>query len=281
LADEKLGAAADRPFIEMLVAAVGVWLLFSAPSLAESGCARVRLKAEVQIALGELTLADLLEPESCAEIVEAAAHLKLGAAPLAGSSRVMTGEELRSKLGGFLSDRRGEMWSIPERVVIERGGTARPCSEIAQAIMRALPGDFSGEILESDFDCTAARNVPARASLELAYSRWNRLLGRWEFRLRCRHSSDCVPFLLWARGIAPARLRAAAKDDGGIAGQSIRAGQTAILRWEEGGIRIVLPVTCLDGGDAGGTVRVRFKNSAKVLRAEILSDGTLRAGRGI
>jgi flagella basal body P-ring formation protein FlgA len=68
-------------------------------------------------------------------------------------------------------------------------------------------------------------------------------------------------------------------DTFGAAGeQLIKPGQTATLRWDEGGIRIVLPVTCLDAGALGQTVRVQFKNARRILRAEILSDGTLRAG---
>jgi flagella basal body P-ring formation protein FlgA len=50
-----------------------------------------------------------------------------------------------------------------------------------------------------------------------------------------------------------------------------------MLRWDQGGIRVVLPVTCLDGGGLGEHVRARLKSAARILPAEVLQDGTLRA----
>jgi flagella basal body P-ring formation protein FlgA len=61
-------------------------------------------------------------------------------------------------------------------------------------------------------------------------------------------------------------------------GQLIKPGQTATLTWEQSGIRVVLPVTCLDGGGLGQLVRIRFKNGAQTLRAEVVGAGSLRAG---
>jgi flagella basal body P-ring formation protein FlgA len=37
-------------------------------------------------------------------------------------------------------------------------------------------------------------------------------------------------------------------------------------------------VTCLDAGAAGEMVRVRFLTSSRILRAQVMADGTLRAG---
>jgi hypothetical protein len=39
----------------------------------------------------------------------------------------------------------------------------------------------------------------------------------------------------------------------------------------------VLPVTCLEAGGLGQFVRIRFKNAARTLRAEIVGAGMLRA----
>jgi flagella basal body P-ring formation protein FlgA len=56
----------------------------------------------------------------------------------------------------------------------------------------------------------------------------------------------------------------------------VRPGQTATLIWDKGGIRVILPVTCLEAGARGQVVRVRLKNVVRTLRAEVMEDGTLQ-----
>ena len=56
----------------------------------------------------------------------------------------------------------------------------------------------------------------------------------------------------------------------------VKPGQTVSLSWEQGGIRVILPVTCLEAGGLGQLVRVRLKNVARTLRAEVMSDGTVQ-----
>jgi len=68
-----------------------------------------------------------------------------------------------------------------------------------------------------------------------------------------------------------------AKTTGSGAERLVKPGQTATLTWEQAGLRIVLPVTCLDAGGLGEFVRVRFKNAARILRAEVMGKATLRA----
>jgi flagella basal body P-ring formation protein FlgA len=57
----------------------------------------------------------------------------------------------------------------------------------------------------------------------------------------------------------------------------VKPGQGATLVWEQGGIRAEFPVICLDRGGIGESVRARVKNGDRILRAEVVSEGRLRA----
>jgi flagella basal body P-ring formation protein FlgA len=59
-------------------------------------------------------------------------------------------------------------------------------------------------------------------------------------------------------------------------GPAVQRGQTAMLTWEQGGIRVVLPVTCLEAGAAGQFVLVRFQNAPRTVRAEVVGAGEVR-----
>jgi hypothetical protein len=269
------------------------WFAF-APSCASAGaaCARLRVKDSVQIGGGELTLADLLSADTCLPVRMMAARISLGVAPLAGTVRVLERSQVRGLLEelGSASGLKDEVENVPAKIVVQRWEVKKSCAAIAGFALRSSSTDGNrGPSLEN-FDCAAAQSIPEDAALELTKSAWNPALRRWEFSMRCARAEDCVPFLVWAGGTPKGRvygvrsgamLSSVQEPSAAYGAESerlIKAGQTAILRWDEGGIRIVLPVTCLEGGALGQTVRVRFKNAGRILRAEILSDGTLRAG---
>ena len=169
---------------------------------------------------------------------------------------------------------------------------------------------------QNALNCAGAGAIPEDAPLELTKTVWNKALQRREFDLRCTRAADCVPFLVWAREPKSSLAAALDVPSGGVEGRGrvsnsdlrsdlhsdphsdlrlhsrlavaqneaadsdarlVKPGQTATLEWEQGGIRVVLPVTCLDAGGIGQFVRVRFKNSAAILRAEVMGDGRLRA----
>lgn len=246
----------------------------------------------------ELNLSDLLAGESCASLRSIFSQINLGRAPRPGRVRVLTAEKIRALVGNRFD--RQELYGamrgpIPERILVRRRAEVKSCPEIAGAILDhssdALPGGISPE----NFDCAAAR-IPQEASFEVTKTAWDPLLQRWEFVLRCGKAQECVPFLVWARQTM--RPRGSSETNEGESGNSrserresalpapagggylVKRGQTAILRWDGGGIRVALPVTCLEDGAPGERVRVRFRNAAQVLRAEILGDGTLRAEQG-
>lgn len=62
--------------------------------------------------------------------------------------------------------------------------------------------------------------------------------------------------------------------------QYVKRGETAILIWEHGGIRVMLPVICLEAGGPGETVRARIKNGDRILHAEVVGPGSLHLNGG-
>lgn len=266
---------------------------------AEDRCRELKFRPHVDVASGALTLSDLLTAESCAPLRAMTGRISLGKAPRLGSPRVFGGEAVRALVDDLTRRKelpRSLLVEAPPRIVVRRQAPLKSCAQIASAIVSrpsdALPRGISVE----DFDC-AATGIPQTASVEVMKTAWEPLLGRWQFAMRCQNAEDCLPFLVWARRKRPspdalgaddmgvAKVRRAGWVSGSLASNGsadvIKRGQTAWLRWEEAGMRMVLPVTCLEGGAAGDRVRVRFGNSAQTMHAEILPDATLRAaGRG-
>jgi hypothetical protein len=255
------------------------------PCSAATECSQLRVEASVKLAGNDLTLADLLAPDTCPQVRRAAARARLGTAPQPGSLRVFDGRQIQQLLekialaGGLDSVQE----QIPERIAVQVFKATKSCGEIARTVLASMSDGASFGLAAENFDCAGAASVLSNATVALTKRRWNRALRRWEFTLRCPHAGDCLPFLVWAhtaekRGVQSMDSPIARTSDEDRAGERlVKPGQTAILRWDQGGIRIVVPVTCLDGGGSGQTVRVRFKNAPGILRAEILGDGTLRA----
>jgi hypothetical protein len=182
--------------------------------------------------------------------------------------------------------------AIPERIVVKRRGATKSCVEIARFVAGAAAAEDLANApsrWRENLDCAAARGIAEEAPLELIQTNWSAALERREFALRCARPEDCVPFLVWfhepkastggtSQGLrayaeSSSRLRTAAS----LKERLVEPGQTASLTWDQAGIRVVLPVTCLDAGALGQFVRVRLKNAARILRAEVVGQGTLRA----
>jgi hypothetical protein len=273
------------------------------PCVAETACRGLVVRGLVEVGEGELTLADLLGPGTCPEWYRAAAQVSLGMVPKAGSGRVIEGGEIRRLLDtltereaagskAMLREAASREVQVPERVVVRQARAFKSCAEIADFVSAAMraEGEWSGgegknQNKDQTLDCAAARTIPEDASLELLKTIWNAGLERREFGLRCLHSEDCIPFLVWEREPAAAAraggfLRGR-KTEGGNAGNEasrlIKRGQTVMLTWEQAGIRVVLPVTCLEAGGLGEFVRVRFKYAPGTLRAEVVGAGAVRA----
>jgi flagellar basal body P-ring formation chaperone FlgA len=297
----------------LLLTITGMLAAVALRCVAESVCSELVVQSHVEAAKGELNLADLLTHGTCSRLQQAASQVNLGAAPQAGTVRVLGGREVRQQMRQLVAGlEEGESrirgttvrMKIPERVVVERATRMKSCAEIAQFLASRVSQQVAAGAprrWQNDLNCAGASAVPMEASLELTKTVWNQRLQRREFDLRCAPAADCVPFLVWARE-PKSKLDAASRSSnshlptvlqpsprsyrqmadaqnavGAGEGSLVKPGQTATLEWEQAGIRVVLPVTCLDAGGMGQFVRVRFKNATGILRAEVMGEGRLRA----
>lgn len=298
----------------------GLFVAGSLPCGAESACSELTVPARVEAAKGELSLADLLTHGTCPRFLQAASQVNLGAAPRAGSLRVLDGREVQQLLAGLNEGNENKnkdaetpvRMKIPERIVVERAAASKSCLEIAQFIATNafLPDVTSPRMAHAgrwlnvnvnDLSCAGIPSIPEDTPLEVSKTFWNAALQRWEFALRCARSADCVPFLVWAHEPKTSSAARVDSQEGvalenhylgfpgagagvgvttgrgiGEARRLVERGETVTLTWEQGGIRIVLPATCLDPGAMGQFVRVRFKNTSGILRAEVVGAGSLR-----
>jgi len=288
----------------LIAACIAGFSLVAGASPGQSTC-RTRVPESVVVAPGEeFSLADLLTSGSgsCAALRHAAASVPLGRAPLAGSARVLAGSEVRMvlhKLAEDMGQDAGEFASIlvPERITVRRAGARASCADIGRRLAAAAPGAV---------DCGAANRISADAPLEFTQPAWDPALGSWELCARCVDPADCVPFLVRLRGSDPqaetgtpfggvrsemvrskmarstiARLAATsfrqAASGPARALPMVRPGQTVILLWDQDGIRLVVPVVCLDPGAPGERVRARMVHGGALLHAIVVGAGMLRA----
>jgi Chaperone for flagella basal body P-ring formation len=295
-----------KRFALAMAAVSGAFALAILPCVAETTCSKVAVESSVEVGPGELTLADLLTQGAYPELRQAAAQVHLGNVPRPGSVRVLDGQQVRFLLAGLADGkaqdaRKAACMRIPERVVVRRAGAKKTCAAIAKFLASAAPSDDiagASRARQENLDCAAARSIPETAPLELTRTTRNAALQRWEFALRCARPEDCAPFLVWTREEEKSLTRLADAQSGSsqramqlagshsqtpeeagstAAARLVKPGQTAILTWDQAGIRVVLPVTCLDAGGLGQFVRVRLKNAARTLRAEVVGEAILRA----
>jgi len=271
----------------------GVLLAPALQSAAQTACAGVSVRASVDAARKDLTLADFLSSETCPRTRQAAAQVSMGKAPRAGAVRVVEGQQMRALLAGLVSDNAGNTASmqipdrIPDRIMVRRAGTTKSCVEIADFLAGAAPSQderLSSRLWRNNLECGAIQGIAEDAELELIKSAWNAGLRRWEFRLHCVRPEECVPFMVSARdpgqGSSPyaassAESSARVQSSAGFA-LLVRSGETAMLTWDQAGIRVTLPVTCLDAGGLGQYVRVRLKNIPQILHAEVVGNGAVQ-----
>ena len=270
----------------------GVLLAPALQSAAQTACAGVSVRASVDAAREDLTLADFLSSETCPRTRQAAAQVSMGKAPRAGAVRAIEGQQMRALLAGLVSDNAGSTASmqipdrIPDRIMVRRAGATKSCVEIADFLGTAASQDdrLSSRLWRNNLECGAIQGIAEDAELELIKSAWDAGLRRWEFLLHCVRPEECVPFMVSARdpgqGSSP---YAASSAESSTRVQSaagfallVRPGETAMLTWDQAGIRVTLPVTCLDAGGLGQYVRVRLKSTPQILRAEVVGNGTVQ-----
>jgi hypothetical protein len=240
-----------KPFL-MLVA---VSMLLHHSSAAQAAC-DVSFQAHVEVAGGEFSLADLLASDACPSFKQPAALVPLGTAPLAGSARVLRGDDVRA-LFTLVQQRAASAapWKvgrIPERIVIRRKGSQASCREIAARLIAMLGSNQPTETAQlslkparesvsekgapemtfaerkEETDCGAAGRISEKATVEPMRTVWDPALRQWKIWARCGDPSDCVPFLMEASSGDEPSLRGRSLGLSSIA--NVGAASTALSR---------------------------------------------------
>lgn len=267
--------------------------------------------SEVEVGQAGLLLSDLLAPGACPKLANAAAKVRLGAAPLVGSVRVLEGSEVLAQLERIRGTLPATVIEVPKRIRVRRSGRRLSCAEI-EANLLPTSGMFgangirsapttAGNVTQPDIGCGA--DILNGTPIEISASRWDAGLGSWELRGRCQHREDCVPFLVQVQRqeSSAALLSGHALDERNVSlGKAqgprqksaeprpgpawnhlssatlIRRGQSASLVWDQQGIRVIVLSVSLDAGNEGDTVRARIARSGRVVRATVTGPGWLR-----
>jgi Chaperone for flagella basal body P-ring formation len=245
-------------------------------SQSDPACGKVTMLARVEVQEGDFSLADLLPPGACQSLLTLAAASPLGHAPLPGSPRVLAGEEIRALLNQTLAPMRREgivppHVIVPERITVQASGPRASCDDLA---------GYFARYWRPDANCGAAGRIRQDAPVAITKTHWSPAHGAWEITARCLRPKDCVPFLISGRSTLPPTF---AGIPGGAPTKQpptsealVRPGQKMTLLWDQGGIQLILRVTCMDPGTLGQTVRARVQDGDRVLRATVMSAQTLR-----
>lgn len=279
----------------VLISGVLVAAALGCAGQAQSACANLAVSSRVEVGSEELTLADLLPSAACPRMRQNASLVSLGKKPRSGSVRILHGSQVRFLIEARASNisldaREANGLQVPDRIEVRRAGATKSCPEIANFLRSAAPSPdaTSSRTRCEKLECGALEGISAVAPLELVKTAWNGGLRRWEFLLHCVRPEDCVPFMVWTRegktrsfGTSttevswPPTLSQTARPNAESTASLnllVKPGDTAVLTWEQAGIRAVLPVTCLDAGRLGEFVRVRLKNVPRILRAEVVGN---------
>jgi len=297
-----------RP-IPTTVLSIALWLVclfaIDPSATAARNCGWITFRTQVEVPAGGFSLSDLLSPGTCAEVLAPAGRVILGAAPLVGSVRILTGADLRVMLEKLEQEGRGGPRAsivVPERIMIRRAAYRDSCVDLATRLeLAGADGGHSRPISSEGVECGAADRIPQTATLQIGRREWNRALRTWDVSVECISSSDCVPFLMRLRNnslphtgsVLGPSLSDQGEDPAG-AGQRfstgigsgnavkpvplVRRGEKVTLAWDEAGIRIVLPAISLDSGALGDRVRARLEPSGRLMYAVIVDRGRLQAG---
>jgi hypothetical protein len=170
------------------------------------------------------------------------------------------------------------------------------CDEIYPAVEKALVDrgvPVTQLPAQEELDCAAAPRRPGPFAVEDVA--WDAERQVFQIRIACSDAPRCLPFLVQAHvGQAKAvairqKLKASARQpgagrleirqasSGGTATHVlVKPGHAATLLLERDGVRIRMPVTCLERGAEGDLVRVRLKAARQFFRAQVIGTDLVR-----
>lgn len=218
-------------------------LAAAAVLLAATPRPRWRLRASVEVAAPQISLADLLLPAAAAPALDPAlAAATLGAAPQPGSPLLWTRAQLAADLRALGAD--PALFAIPPEIEVIRRAAPISSAQVAAALAGYLGRPVAAASLQFNAPLSTAAADPAIAVLS---TRPDRVRGALVAICRARHDPALLPFtVLLPLADAPARGSASLAAD--------RAQGPAPINSGMGGMAAQGPAP-IDGGMGGITAQ--------------------------
>ncbi len=244
-----------------------------------------------------IRLADLLAVSAPQDLKASAEKIELGRAPQPGTTRVLEGDQIARRLSAYsdLPD-----FLIAPQVTVTRAGWPLNETSIWNAVARFLTdrGWKQDEVPGRDVLRwpSGIRSATDNPKLEITHLGSNLTEQRLQFRARCVDPSACGTFLIeaivpsgsvksWRSTMNSTAAKSAIRTHAypstrGVVHELVPAasGKRALLILESQGVRVSLPVVCLQRGTLGQTIRVREWGGHRIYRAEVVGTALLRAG---
>ncbi len=249
---------------------------------------KVGLLESAKVSQDTITLADLLPSNAPSSVKEIAAHASLGLAPQPGSWRALTSAQIESRLRDT-PDLLARL-EIPDRVLVTRAYRALSRGEIVRSIEEALKTEGLGDsdrlkdaLLRLDAPVLVAHDDAGIKAVRVEYDRLQR---KAVFRLWASNEPRLLPFYVSIDNFPRAEQLAerTATPAGGNAPKGrtqsailVAAGKPARLVGEGPNFRFSTIVVPLQPGRKGQFIRVRERGTRRLLRAEVVGEGLLRA----
>jgi Chaperone for flagella basal body P-ring formation len=272
-------------------------------ALSASGEVRGRVRAVhlVRVKADSVTLADFLPAGTPQGVRSRAARIVLGAAPLAGSPRRFSREEIERRLGPELA---GEI-EIPASVVVERRARELSREEVFGAIRAALGkkgfANAAGLHLADVELGMPVMVTEADPGLRVLGMRFDPVLQLAIFRLWTANEHEIRPFDVIVRPVDGLGAWLDTADGGARRMQARariaeRAARMARRMWRPRGKPLVMALRmaslvlvsgtmeihttaeALEPGYLGQVIRVRMTNTRQVMRAKVVGTDYLEAG---
>jgi len=269
---------------------VGLWvaLMFSPIECTAAGGEPVRLLERAGSAGEAIRLSDLLPPVVTPEMLRAAATVQLGRSPRLGSVRVLRAREIADRLANSAIF---EEVSIPDQIMVQRVGYQLVSENVQAVIAEFLKKEHwpvSGvPALKWNPETYALSSSPR---LEVDRTGWDAMRQELQFTVSCVPRKLCGSFLVqmplsaegmeqWRGKFGGSSLRHGQEKL--TANRSlpllVRAGQSCRFLVQSGGLRISLPVICLQRGRLGQTIRVREAGGHHTFTGQISSAATVQS----
>lgn len=240
------------------------------------------LQERVEINGETILLSDLLPREAREDLRSEAKRIRLGASPQPGSIRVLQREEVLHRL-------LAQGWPLSSVQVPKEITIARPAHEIDSAVLRASVSQYlknrgwgTSEIPEGQWlQSTVRISGTGSEELDVVAMEWDAVRRMWRFQVRCSDHGQCGRFVVWAA--LPHKPSMVRETQGQTfptkTGEAslTRPGERAILVLEKDGMRISMPVVCLERGVRQQQIRVRDLENRRTFLAEVTGERQLRA----